>query len=148
MSDGYAPELAFVMPPAESVQIMLTTESIVPGRVVNHDDEPVPGMRVKARPLSMNQLEMRSTETDEDGEFTVKGLVPGAYQLSAEGPHARGLARAPVRLDLGQTVRDVSWADSGVTPSGQTLTATLTYTTHGSFITSHLRRIPIRSATR
>ena len=67
------------------VLIHVLRESVIGGSVLNDDGQPVAGIKVWAtrlRPLSDGeelQLPIRSAETDDRGNYRIKGLPPGRY---------------------------------------------------------------------
>ncbi len=66
-------------------RILITSDSVLSGRIVYHDGQPLQKARLHAmgrvRSGSLERLFMESTYTDENGRFLFQGLVPGGYYL-------------------------------------------------------------------
>lgn len=82
-----------VGPEMSPVMLKLTPESVIFGRVLSLDGEPVEGIRVRA--IAARVAEGRrlwetrgETSADEDGQFRIANLQPGAYYVAA-GPAMR-----------------------------------------------------------
>jgi hypothetical protein len=106
---GYAPTGLARVAPAEGVVIALTPGSSVRGNVMSSADEkPVADVEVRAVPARGTNTPLdRSGVSDTKGAFTIAGLEPGVYTLSAEGSGWRGGAKEPLKVGLAESVSNV-----------------------------------------
>ncbi len=108
-AEGYGDADVIAVVPGPTVTIALLPESTLSGIVVARDTKvPVPGARVVLRAWTETAFHEDTVAfTDEDGRFTVRGLVAGRYRPAAfaDGLHGES-ARSHV-LDLGDSVDDV-----------------------------------------
>ena len=103
-ADGYAEGSRTGAAPGAPIEILLTPESILVGRVFEAGgDDPVPNAKVS---LSSEEGEP-STLSDAEGRFTIKKLSPGRYKPSATAPGRYGQAKESVLLGLGETSKEV-----------------------------------------
>jgi protocatechuate 3,4-dioxygenase beta subunit len=99
-SEGYADGEVEAVAPGEYVELFLTPESILIGRVVlASSGEPVAGVTV--------DVEGKQTQSEADGTFRVDGLEPGTYKPSARSDEFYGQAAEQVHLGLGATSEPV-----------------------------------------
>lgn len=99
-ADGYAGASASGTAPGQTIELLLTPESVLVGQVVLAGTrEPVGKIKVSARGSS--------AFADEDGRFRIDGLRPGTYKPEAKGPELYGKAARAVHLGLGQTSESV-----------------------------------------
>lgn len=106
LADGYARASKSTMAPDPELDLLLTPESVLVGRVVEAGSgEPVAGARVVADAESAWMG--ASALSDEEGRFSIRRLDPGRYKPSATTPSGHGRARASVLLGLGQTSSEV-----------------------------------------
>jgi len=112
-AEGYVPGRADATAPGLTVDILLTPEAVLAGRVVEvGGGAPVAGARVGVG--SSGGMEDASPEahgsavTDEQGRFRIARLPPGRYKAFASAPTGSGEARESVLLGLGQTVDGVT----------------------------------------
>ena len=77
-----------------------TSTSDLSGTVVDPNDAVVAGATVTARNLATGLS--RSVTTGTDGSYTLIGLPPGDYEVTAEAPTFKKIAISPVRLTVGQ----------------------------------------------
>jgi protocatechuate 3,4-dioxygenase beta subunit len=112
-ADGYAEGNQSATVPGQRVEILLTPESVLAGRVVlAGSGAPVAGARVATGgPGSFGAMQEDSSPgahgsavTDEAGRFRLARLPPGRYKPVASTPDGHGEARESVLLGLGQTV--------------------------------------------
>lgn len=94
---GSAPTL--VQPEMAEVRLMLTPEARIDGRVLDDAGEPVEGASVQAMMRMVQegraQWGMRAgLATDDNGEFSLEGLLPGDYVLAVTGPGGAGARMA------------------------------------------------------
>src|SRR6185503_10881105 len=73
-----------------AIQLKLTPQSVIIGRVYDQDGDPVENAQVQVMrytyPRSGRQLSTVGTGTTNDlGEYRVAGLAPGRYYVSATG---------------------------------------------------------------
>ena len=109
-ADGYAEGETEAIAPGQTIEILLTPESVLAGRVIEKaSGAPVPGARVSAGGdwYGGDGTSWASTMTDEDGRFRITRLAPGRYKPGATAPGRHGQAAESVLLGLGQTVEDV-----------------------------------------
>ncbi|HEY7338813.1 MAG TPA: carboxypeptidase-like regulatory domain-containing protein [Bryobacteraceae bacterium] len=78
---------------ATGIVIKMTPQGIIGGRVVDDQNEPLPGATVDIQPylLSKDQtaiptVSMAQGKTDADGAFAIGGLPPARYVVSATAP--------------------------------------------------------------
>jgi len=92
---------------ADHVDFVLQEGAVITGRVVDADGKPVADAGV-----TTYQRGYRSAETDENGEFALRGLSPGEceVEVSAEGfleydhAHVAPLDGLEIKLDRGSTI--------------------------------------------
>jgi hypothetical protein len=104
---GYAPRSKLVVAPAQDVVIQMTPESVVHGRVVDGaSGEPIEGVAVSARPDGFRPRSP-SAPSDHDGTFTLSGLEPGRYRLSAASTSWRSSRELWIDVHLADVMKDV-----------------------------------------
>ena len=108
-ADGYAEGWKSAIAPGMRVEILLTPESVLAGRVIElGTGAPVPGALVAAsdgwRSWSGGE---GSALTDAAGRFRITRLLPGRYTPTATAAGRHGQARESVLVGLGQTVDDI-----------------------------------------
>lgn len=108
-ADGYAEGDKEGIAPGQTVEILLTPESVLAGRVVEKaGGAPVPGARVAVGGWDPDEGgNWASATTDDDGRFRLVRLAPGRYKPSATAPGRYGQAAESVLLGVGETVEDV-----------------------------------------
>ena len=108
-ADGYAPSGVDVRAPATNVEIVLTPGAALRGVVVAAGSgDLVPNIEVRAAPIANPSTTVfRSSMTDPEGAFVVKGLEPGTYALVAAGAGWRGELPYPVPLGLTASVENL-----------------------------------------
>ena len=92
--------------PGPRIELVLTPESVLEGRVVEAGTAiPVAGVFVSVGhdPATTPGKAF----TDAEGHFRIRALPPGSYEVVAVSPNRWGRALASVRLGLGETVNDV-----------------------------------------
>jgi protocatechuate 3,4-dioxygenase beta subunit len=104
LADGYVEGDLTAFAPGQTIEILLTPESTLTGRVVEvGSGAPVAGARVG--------FDGRNTAiSDEDGRFRLTHLLPGRYKPYATSPTGVGKADESVLVGLGQTVEGVTIA--------------------------------------
>lgn len=110
IADGYAPGHQSGSAPGRLLELRLTPESILAGRVVEAGtDRRVPRVLVTVRGAwrEGNGRSHGSAFTDEQGRFRITRLGPGRYKPVVRGLGYFGMAPTAVRLDLGQVKDDV-----------------------------------------
>jgi protocatechuate 3,4-dioxygenase beta subunit len=106
-ADGYAQGSRGAAVPGSFVEIFLTPESVVIGKVVwAATGEPVGGARVSTsggRGFSRGG----SVYSEDDGSFRLEGLEPGAYKIHVSSDELVGMAAEKVHVGLGETSEPV-----------------------------------------
>jgi hypothetical protein len=106
-ADGYAPATAHRIAPSARVELSLTPESRLRGRVVMAGTRtPVPGVEVRAMPLR-GAPRAAPARSGQAGEFELSHLDPGAYVLSAEADRWRGASATAIEVGLADFVENV-----------------------------------------
>lgn len=101
-ADGYAPAMLRAQTPNQQIELRLTPESVLIGRVV--DAQSGAGLAgIEVAPDRHDHDRIQTTVSDEDGSFRLGGLAPGIYQPEAIGESVYGRAALPVHVGLGQT---------------------------------------------
>jgi len=104
-SEGYAGGQLWVLVPGTFVEIFMTPESVIVGKVVWADSgEGLADVKVS---LHDSLGPSPSTYSAEDGGFRLSGLQPGAYKLKAVGATSTGLADGRVQIGFGETSEPV-----------------------------------------
>jgi hypothetical protein len=109
-ADGYAGGEMEAVAPGQLVEVLLTPESVLAGRVIETEGAaPVPGalVTVGGDPWSGDDTSWATALTDADGRFRLSRLAPARYKPTASAPGRYGEAAESVLLGLGQTVEDV-----------------------------------------
>ncbi|HFE46601.1 MAG TPA: PDZ domain-containing protein [Nannocystis exedens] len=104
-SEGYTGGQRQVLVPGTFVEIFLTPESVIVGKVVRADSgEAVADVKVS---LVDRFASTPSTYSAGDGGFRLSGLQPGAYKLKAVGVDSTGLSDGRVMLGFAETSEPV-----------------------------------------
>jgi protocatechuate 3,4-dioxygenase beta subunit len=109
-AEGYTSGRADAIAPGQKVEVRLTPESVLAGRVVEAGSgKPVPGASVSVgdTEMSFGWTGGSHTLTDDSGRFRIDRLSPGRYKPEAEAPGRWGQAVESVLLGVGQTVEEV-----------------------------------------
>ncbi|MFZ6186072.1 sigma-70 family RNA polymerase sigma factor [Nannocystis pusilla] len=102
-AEGYADTQTTGRAPGLTLEILMTPESVLLGRVVRADDgSPVAGAEVSALDGG-GWGRQGPTFTDASGNFRIDALRPGAYKARALQDEGYGAAEAQVVLGLGET---------------------------------------------
>ena len=97
-SEGYTKGRVQALAPGEFVELFLTPESVLVGRVVDAlSGEPVAGATVRSGRSSAIAL------SDDEGQFRIEGLEPGIYKPKATTDHGFAEIAEAVHLGLGET---------------------------------------------
>ncbi len=105
-AEGYSNGTREAAVPGTFIEVFLTPESVVVGKVVWADTgKAVAGATISASAGWWNQGS--STLSGEDGTFRLEGLEPGAYKLNADDEELLGLAEQKVHVGLGETSESV-----------------------------------------
>jgi hypothetical protein len=107
MAAGYAEGSKEGTAPGSFVEILLTPESVLVGRVVEVGGSPVVGARVHSNDDSATWAITGSALTDGEGRFRIERLEPGRYKPVARTVDRYGQARESVVLGLGQRSAEV-----------------------------------------
>jgi protocatechuate 3,4-dioxygenase beta subunit len=103
-ADGYAPVVVQARAPNRQIELRLTPESVIVGRVVDaQTGKGVAAVTVTADGSGRWSDAGLAVSSAEDGSFRLAGLSPGNYQPEAIGPGVYGRAASPVHVGLGQT---------------------------------------------
>ncbi len=110
-ADGYSPGTKSGVAPGQYIEVLLTPEAVLAGRVIEVGTKrPVVGAMVSAS-SSDDDGSYRggggSARTDDQGHFRITRLEPGRYKPTAKGPQLYGEAAESVLLGLGQTRDDL-----------------------------------------
>ncbi|HUH04467.1 MAG TPA: carboxypeptidase-like regulatory domain-containing protein, partial [Kofleriaceae bacterium] len=111
-ADGYAEGSKDAVAPGQTIEILLTPESVLAGRVVEvNGGAPVPGALVTVGGWGVfgdGEGSSRETAmTDGDGKFRLTRLPPARYKPTAIAAGRYGQAAESVLLGLGETVEDI-----------------------------------------
>lgn len=110
-ADGYAHGSREAAVPGSFVEIFLTPESVVVGKVVwAGSGEPVAGARVSTgggRFMFGGFGGGGSVFSEDDGSFRLEGLEPGAYKIQAASDELTGMSAEKVHVGLGETSEPV-----------------------------------------
>ncbi|WXA86883.1 carboxypeptidase regulatory-like domain-containing protein [Pendulispora rubella] len=113
-ADGYAPGSSGGVAPGQFIEVGLTPESVLEGRVVEAaTGNPVAGARVAANPSGdlarfvMSGSGAYTATSDVEGRFRISQLAPGRYKAEARTPQTWGVAAESVLLGLGETASDL-----------------------------------------
>lgn len=108
-ADGYAEGEKEGIAPGQTIEILLTPESVLAGRVVERGGgAPVPGAQVTVGGWDPDEGgNWASATTDDHGRFRLTRLAPGRYKPSATAPGRYGQAAESVLLGVGQTAEDI-----------------------------------------
>ena len=105
--NGYAPGEVKAIAPGEFVELFLTPESVLVGKVVlASNGDPVEGAVVSVGSrwfMRGSNGSEPATRSDADGRFRIDELQPGTYKPSAEGDDFYGQLAEQVHLGLGET---------------------------------------------
>lgn len=112
-AEGYAEGSADGIAPGLGIEILLTPEAVLAGRVVEADSgKAMPNVLVDAGHLEEGMWGFSSIRgsafSDANGHFRITRLPPGRYKPSARADGAYGEVPASVLLGLGQTVDDLA----------------------------------------
>ncbi|MCX4247110.1 carboxypeptidase regulatory-like domain-containing protein [Paraliomyxa miuraensis] len=109
-ADGYARGSRGASIPGTFVELFLTPESVVVGKVVWADSgKPVAGARIAASGgsgaffLGFGGGGPGSVHSEDDGSFRLEGLQPGSYKLRVSDDELVGMADEKIHVGLGQT---------------------------------------------
>lgn len=118
----YASAQATARPPGPvKLELLLIPGGTISGRVILRDGQrPVPGAHVEADPDSRSGMaSARVATADVEGRFTLKGVAPGHFALTATGKRAASSEPVHVDLGVGEEVTDVEIVlDAAYTVSG------------------------------
>ncbi len=108
-AEGYANGAIAAVAPGEFVELFMTPESVLVGRVVlAGSGEPVADAVVSAgRSIPTSHGGPTSTRTDAEGRFRIDRLQPGSFKPTAETDTLWGQAAEQVHLGLGVTSEQV-----------------------------------------
>jgi protocatechuate 3,4-dioxygenase beta subunit len=109
-ADGYGSSEKDAIAPGQRLELLLTPESVLAGRVIDRQSRaPVAGARVEVGGTWADDSTSASASdlTDADGRFRITRLAPARYKPSATAPGLYGQARESVLLGLGQSVEDL-----------------------------------------
>lgn len=111
-ADGYAEGSKSAVAPGQTIEILLTPESVLAGRVVDvNGGAPVAGALVTVGGWGgFGDGEVTSRETamtDGDGKFRLTRLAPARYKPTATAAGRYGQSAESVLLGLGETVEEI-----------------------------------------
>jgi len=100
-AEGYAQGSRSAAIPGSFVEIFLTPESVVIGKVVwAGSGKPVAGARVST---SSSPFGGTGVQSEDDGSFRLEGLEPGSYKIHASSDELVGMSAEKIHVGLGQT---------------------------------------------
>jgi protocatechuate 3,4-dioxygenase beta subunit len=104
-ADGYAPGDRMSAAPNAGLEVVLTPESVIRGRVVlAGTTEPVAGVEIRAGSLDGPFFRAGgSARSDDRGEFVITRLAPGVYTLEGGGDELFGRSDTQIHLALAET---------------------------------------------
>jgi protocatechuate 3,4-dioxygenase beta subunit len=105
----YATAHVQAVAPNNDVEVVLIPDAALAGRVLAESTgEGIAGVNVYAVPNGTIAKESApSAVSDSGGNFEIAGLTPGAYRLSAIGPHWRGDSDESVDLGFGERIENL-----------------------------------------
>lgn len=110
-ANGYTGGTKEGVAPGQVIEILLTPESVLQGRVVEAGtDNPIANARVVAGAVKQNpwdETNAESTLTDAEGRFRLAQLQPGRYQPKATAEHRAGTANESVLLGFAETSHEI-----------------------------------------
>src|SRR5258708_4529723 len=80
-----------------------TPTATLVGRINDASHAGVPAATIQVRNVNTNQL--RTAQSQADGEYTVSNLAPGAYEVVIDKPGFKQLRESNLELQVGQTAR-------------------------------------------
>jgi hypothetical protein len=92
--------LSFVFAAVAAAQ---TPTATLVGRIVDASHAPIAGAAVRVRAVDTNEI--RTAESQLNGEYTVSSLAPGAYEVTIEKPGFKQLRESNLELQVDQTAR-------------------------------------------
>jgi len=105
---GYAPVSRGVVAPSADIALQLTPAGTISGTVIDRaSGKPVADVEVRALFEGMRGRSLAAM-SGYDGQFSVTGLEPGRYLLSAEHERFRAASPPAVQLGLAQVVKAVT----------------------------------------
>ena len=83
---NHPPPMITVGPATSSIQLKLTPEGVIRGKITNNEGEPVEGVGMQIMRQQINNgrrewMQQGGANTDENGEYQVEGLTPGQYLI-------------------------------------------------------------------
>jgi protocatechuate 3,4-dioxygenase beta subunit len=107
-AEGYAASSRFTAVPGPIVEVVLTPESAIKGRVIMAGTgEPVAGVVVEAKGANFFSEGSGRNRSDDAGGFLIAGLAPGLYKINANSDELHGEGSELVHLGLAQTAEGV-----------------------------------------
>ena len=98
-ADGYAAASREVAVPGTFVELYLTPESVIEGKLVwAGTEKPVADAKV-----STSRWQGSSAYSDASGTFRLEGLNPGSYKLTVSGETLTGTSAKRIHVGLGET---------------------------------------------
>jgi Carboxypeptidase regulatory-like domain/TonB dependent receptor len=98
-----------------------TPTATLVGRITDATHASIAGATVRVRNLETNEL--RTVDSQIDGEFTVADLRPGTYELTAEKQGFKQVLERSLELQVGQTARQDLALEVGSTTQSVEVTA-------------------------
>jgi len=107
VADGYAAGYKWGTAPGQFIELFMTPESVLAGKVVElGTGTPVVGARVQLSRSSWS-TSSGTAITDSEGKFRLTRLQPGRYKPVATGTGVYGEVKQSIRLGFAQTKEDV-----------------------------------------
>jgi hypothetical protein len=117
-----------------------TPSATLVGRIVDASHAGVPGAAIKVRDVNTN--EVRTAESQPDGQYTISNLPPGAYDVTIEKSGFKQLRESNLELQVEQTARldaqlEVGMASQSVEVKADVPLLNTETSSRGDVISSH-----------
>lgn len=101
-AEGYASANTHANIGRKDLDLYLTPESVVIGKVRTLEGQPIEGVLVQ-----VERSTARATRSRFDGSFEIHGLTPGLFQLAGTAPGLRAMSTEPILVGFASVVRGV-----------------------------------------
>jgi protocatechuate 3,4-dioxygenase beta subunit len=100
LSDSHLPAQAIVPKSTTAVTVTLDSGASIEGCILGADGKRMPGISVTAEPVPPTGADQRSTTTDTDGCFALRGLYARPYRVTLAAPHSPEHPLATLQVDI------------------------------------------------